>query len=305
MFVENILRSAMLSSNHIMRGAGTVIHDNADKILLGVGISCIVGGTVSAVVSSKNIANIIENHKKAVEQANYIEDKKERGQAKITVYKDTAIEMLMTFGPCVLLTGTGIACIIGSHHILTQRLASCQAAYAMLDTSFREYRERVKATVGAEKENDIFNNTSEVEVEVKDEKGKTKKTKQKVKAGPKSPYSYLFDEANANWQKQGTANRDYLLQRQWWCNDQLNRWGEISLAEVLMNVDAYDYRSDVPALYFDIIWKKGDYVDFGLEDNKDFMDGVEKSTWLHFNPSGFRKKVRQMKESYKKEEVVA
>lgn len=292
MFVENIVKSAMLSSNTVVKGASTAIHDNADKILLTLGIGCVIGGTVSAVVSSKNIANVIEKHKKAIEKTNKIEDKKERGKAKATVYKDTVIDMLLTFGPCVLLTGTGIVCILGSHHVLTQRLASCQAAYTMLDTSFREYRERVKDAIGAEKENDIFNNTSVIEHFEVDEKGKTKKSKEKVKKGPKSPYSFLFDEKHPEWKKYGTANRDYLLQRQWWCNDSLNRWGEISLAEVLLNIEAYEYKSDIPSLFYDLVWKKGDYVDFGLEDNKDFMEGQEPSVWLHFNPTGFRKKVR-------------
>ena len=39
----NILAKAMLSSNVLVRSAGTAVHDNADKILLGAGIGFIVG----------------------------------------------------------------------------------------------------------------------------------------------------------------------------------------------------------------------------------------------------------------------
>lgn len=297
--IGNIIASAMLSSNAVVKSAGTAIHNNADKILLGTGVSLIVGGTVYAAVNSKKMANVVARHRAAVKKANEIEDQKDRGRAKLEVYKNTALETLMVYGPCVLLTGTGIACIMGSHHILTQRLASCQAAYAMLDTSFREYRERVRDKIGVAKENDLFNNTSEIDVwEDNGDGKKPKHTKVKDKKGPKHPCSFIFDEANPNWLKNGERNRDFLLQRQFWFNQTLSIQEEVSLADILFNLQMYESKKDIPANYFDLVWRKGSYISFGLEDNEDFMAGREPSVWLTFNPDGFRRKLNREEKAY-------
>lgn len=294
----SIITKAMLSSNVLAKKTGTYIHKNADKILLGVGVGFIVGGTVSAAVSSKNIAKVIDKHKKAIAKVNSIEDQKERGHEKLVVYKDTAIEMLMTFGPCVLLTGTGIACIIGSHHVLTQRLASCQAAYAMLDTSFREYRERVKDVVGAEKELDIYNNASEIEVVDVDEKGKETKRKLKDEKGAHGPYDFKFMKGNPNFLEVPGRNREFLDRMRWYCQDMLNRQGEISLADVLWAINYVEDKRFLPKYTFDVVWRRGSVVLFGHESDADFMADKKKEVWLHFNPDGFRRKLSKEEHAY-------
>ena len=310
--IDILARSMMLSSNAVAKKVGTFTHKNADKILLGVGIGMICGGTVSAVVSSKNIANVIVKHKKAIEKTQKIEDDRDRGHAKLVVYKDTAIDMLKTFGPCVLLTGTGIACIMGSHYILTQRLAATQAAYAMLDTSFREYRERVKDKIGEEKELDIYNNKQEIEFfEDKGDGKGVKKTKIVEEKGAHGPYDFLFQAMpqdgsarkgfyNSNATGNPARDRDWLYQRQWWAQDMLNRQGELSMADVLFNIDQYEDKRDIPAYLFDIIWKRGDVVSFGIENDAGFMAGRKNKIWLHFNPTGFRRKLRKEEMAYLK-----
>lgn len=305
----NIIAGAMLSSNAVVKSVGTVIHKNADKILLGTGIAMICGGTVSAVVNSKNIANVIENHKKAIAKTNEIEDEKERGHEKLMVYKDTAIDMLKTFGPCVLLTGTGIACIMGSHYILTQRLAATQAAYAMLDTSFREYRERVKEKIGVEKELDIYNDAHEISVGEDDGTGKIKMKKVKEENGTHGPYNFLFQpmpmdgsahhgQYNRNATGIPEADREFLYQRQWWSQDKLNRHGELSLAEVLWDLGQYEDKCFIPPYAFDMIWRRGDIISFGIEDDNEFMLGKKNKVWLHIVPSGFRRKLRKEDKAY-------
>ena len=291
---NNILANAMLSSNVVAKKVGTFVHANSDKILLGLGVSFVVGGTVSAVVSSKNIAKVVDDHRKAIEKANKIEDQKERGHKKFEVYKDTGIQMMLTFGPCVLLTGTGIACIMGSHYILTQRLATCQAAYTMLDASFREYRDRVREQIGAEKEIDIFNNAVEQEVVEIDEKGKEKKTKTKEEKGAHGPCDFLFKVGkNTNWTGVPERDRDWLYQRQWWAQDRLNREGELSVAEVALMCDVYEDKRQIPTLYFDMIWQRGDAIFFGMENDPEFLAGKKNYFWMHLNPTGFRRKLRK------------
>lgn len=295
---NSIIAKAMLSSNVLTKKVGTTIHNNADKILLGAGIGFIVGGTVSAAISSKNIANVVDKHKKAIAKVNNIEDQKERGHEKLVVYKNTALEMLMTFGPCVLLTGTGIACIMGSHHILTQRLASCQAAYTMLDQSFREYRERVKDKIGEEKELELYNNTSEIEVTNMDEKGKVKTEKIKEEKGAHGPYDFKFKKENPNFLEVPGRNREFLEQRRWYCQDMLNRHGEITLADVLWALNYVEDKRHLPAYTFDVVWRRGSVILFGYESDVDFMADRKSEVWLHFNPDGFRRKLNKEELAY-------
>ena len=309
---SNLVKAAMLSSNTLASKAGTFVHKNADKILLGTGIALICGGTVSAVVKSKDIAKVVDDHKKAIAKANKIEDEKLRGKKKLEVYKDTAIQTMLTFGPCVLLTGTGIACIMGSHYILTQRLASCQAAYAMLDTSFREYRERVKEKIGEEKELDIYNNKQEIEFFEDNGDGKgVKKTKIVEEKGAHGPYDFLFQpmpqDGSAHkgfFNRNATGNperdREWLYSMQWWTQDRVNRHGEASMADVLYEMDQYEDKRDIPSYLFDVIWRRGDVVSFGIENDSEFMLGKKNKIWLHFNPSGFRRKLRKEEMAYLK-----
>ena len=139
--IETLVARAVLSSNTIANSVGKAVYKNADKLLLGAGTTLIVGGTVSACLKTETIKSIKAKHQAKIAKIDEeIEDQKERGKAKWAVYKDTAIESLKTFGPCVLLTGTGICAIMGSHAILSRRYASLQVAYTMLDKSFNDYR---------------------------------------------------------------------------------------------------------------------------------------------------------------------
>lgn len=299
---RGIIANAMLSNNVLTKKVGTFVHQNSDKILLTVGVGLICGGTVSAVISSKNIANVVDKHKKAIAKVSKIEDQKTRGKEKLEVYKNTAVEMLMTFGPCVLLTGTGIACILGSHHILTQKLASCQAAYAMLDTSFREYRDRVKEKIGEEEELKVFNNRHEIEVTNIDENGNVTTDKIAVEDGPGDLYTYKFDaeSKNPNYLSIPRRNREFLEQRRWYLQDQLNRMGEVSLADVLWALDAEEDKRHIPSYAFDIVWRRGSVILFGYESDLDFMADRKPDVTLHFNPDGFRRKLNKEEKAYLK-----
>ena len=297
MFIETVVTRAMLSSNAIASSVGTALYKNADKILLGVGVGCIGAGTVSACVKTKTIAGIKELHRRRLEEAEAIEDKKERGKAKLDVYKNTTLDILMTFGPCVLLTGTGIMAILGSHYILSRRFASLQVAYSMLDNSYREYRERVKDAIGAKKEHDLFTNTSEIEVFEDKGNGKgVKKSKVKNINGNKNPYCFIFDESNPNWQKNPALNKVFLEQRQWYANDLLHHKKVVTLAEILFSLDFYDDMRDIPSYCYDMVWQLGGDGDneiiFGFQEDEGFMAGHDPSVMLNFNCDGLLRKIR-------------
>lgn len=296
--LETIVTRALFSSNVIANSVGKAVYKNADKILLTTGVGLVSGGLVTACLKSETLKSIKEGHMERLEALNAkeFESDKERGKAKVEVYKDTVITTLKTFGPCVLLTGTGIACIIGAHSVLSRRYASLQVAYTMLDQSFNDYRSRVKDAVGAKKEYELFNNITEEEIVETDENGKTVKKKVKNKKGANSPYTFIFDEANPNWNKDPKLNKTFLESRQWYANDLLHRKKIVTLAEILYSMDFFDDMRDIPSYCFEMIWQEGgtgdDEIIFGYQEDEGFMNGEDPSVVLNFNCDGLLRKVR-------------
>ena len=296
--LDKVMARAILSSNMIVSSVGKTVYEKADKILLGTGVTLIVGGTVSACTRTETIKSIKAKYHAKMEKINEeIEDEKERGKAKVGVYKDTTIEILKTFGPCALLTGTGICAIIGSHTILSRRYASLQVAYTMLDKSFNDYRDRVRQEIGKKKEYELFNNISEEEVVEVDENGKAHKSKVKNKKGSNSPYCFIFDESNPNWKKDPVLNKTFLESREWYANDLLQRRKVVTLAELLWDMNFFEDMRDIPSYAFEMVWQLGSDGDneivFGYQDDEGFMNGEDPSVCLNFNCDGLLRKVRK------------
>ncbi|MBO7450442.1 MAG: hypothetical protein J6U54_08730 [Clostridiales bacterium] len=313
-----IIANAMLSSNAVVNTVGSTLYKNADKILLGFGIGSVCAGTVSAIMTTTKIKDVIEDHERCMAQA--LEGPEEgRGKRKFEVYKDTAIDLIKAYGPCVLLTSIGIASIMGSHYILSSRYATLSVAYAAMDQSFKEYRNRVKDVVGAEKEYDIYNNAYEVEEwdsekDGVDKKGNPITRKEKYYNGSKSPYSFLFCEqglgnyANPNFQKDDPqANIMFLEQRQEWLNRKLDHKKIVTLAEVLYDLGFVEDGDDIPTYAFQMVWDKnnpnGDqYIDLGHRYCMPFMAGNQDEVWLNFNCDGLLSKIRKEKDPILKTE---
>ena len=78
----------------------------------------------------------------------------------------------------------------------------------------------------------------------------------------------------------------------------LNRWGEISMADVLWALNWVDDKRQLPKYTFDVVWRRGSYVSFGLENDTDFLAGKKPNVWLHMNPDGFRRKLSKEEHAY-------
>jgi hypothetical protein len=314
----NVVMNAMLSSNEVVSTVGKVLYKNADKILLGFGIGSICAGTVSAIMTTTKIKDVVADHERCMAEA--LEGPEEgKGKRKLLVYKDTAVDVLKAYGPCILLTGIGIASIMGSHYILSSRYAALSVAYAAMDQSFKDYRSRVKDVVGEEKEYDIYNNAYEVEEwdsdkDSVDKKGNPITRKEKYYKGAKNPYSFLFGQfglgntANSNFQKDDPrANIMFLEQRQEWLNRRLTSKKIVTLAEVLIDLGIAEDGSDIPTYAYQMVWDinnpNGDqYIDFGHRACMPFMAGNQDEVWLNFNCDGLLSKVRKEKDPVLKAE---
>lgn len=88
-------------------------------------------------------------------------------------YIHTAVWLAKVYAPAVTLGSLSLACMFGSHHIMSKRNASLTAAYIAIDKAFNEYKGRVTERFGDRVQQELEHSIKAVEVEstVKNEDG--------------------------------------------------------------------------------------------------------------------------------------
>lgn len=199
------------------------------------------------------------------------------------VYGQSAARLIKLYGPSVVLGVASAGALTGSHVQLTRRNSALTATAAALSKAYDDYRERVRAEVGEEKELALHRAITEQKVEID---GK-KETVQIVNPLGLSAYSRVFDEASPEWQKDAELNYIFVKTQQNYANHLLHARGHVFLNEVY---DALGLeRSRAGAVVGWVLEGDGDgHIDFGLHlaHNSQFIDGNERSAWLDFNVDG-------------------
>lgn len=197
-------------------------------------------------------------------------------------YGVNIVRVTKLYAPSVLLGAASIGLLTGSHVTLTRRNAGLTAAYAALQSSFEQYRERVKEELGEDKEKDIHRGLQTQALEI-DGKVKNHKTFDPTKM---SVYARIFDEMNENWKPFPDYNRTFLNAQQNYCNLLLQSRGHVFLNEVYREL-GFPHTSAGQV----VGWKLGNgdnYIDFGIEEayNSKFINGWEQAIVLDFNVDG-------------------
>lgn len=172
----------------------------APDILFGLGVTCVVGGTIAAIVQTEKASDAIDifnERKERVDDdtANKLIDPVEAQSHMRYAYGHLIMSMAKIYLPTVLLTTTGILLLGKSHMILNKRNAGLAAAYAALSNSYAEYRRRVRERFGEEVENDIYNGyitTTYKELETSENGVTTEVEKTKETYNPCSPFAFLI-----------------------------------------------------------------------------------------------------------------
>lgn len=272
-----------------------LVKKHSPEILTAVGITGVVVSAVMASKATLKLEPVVEKVKNGKDEAkSMLEDEmfpeydKDRHNKEVArVYVKGALDLSKLYGPSVTLGLSSIACIIGAHGIMRKRNVALAAAYKAVETSFTEYRKRVIAELGEEREEDIH--IGRQQVEVVDENGKKKKVT-KVDPNGISAYARFFDEYSENWSKTPEYNLLFLKAQQNYANDLLHARGHVFLNEV------YDMigipRSQAGQVVGWVISKDGDnFIDFGVYDFNNagshlFVNGHEQSILLDFNVDG-------------------
>ena len=278
---------------------GLIIQKNSPQILLGVGIVSIVGGTIMACRGTLKMNDVLSEHQEkrdsinealAMESEEYTQD--DATKDLTVVFLQTGVKTMKAFAPAITLTTLGIACIMGSHNVMNRRNVALMASYKVLQSGFDSYRGRVADKWGEEEEFNVRHNITKEKMTVEEEDpetGKIKKVKKDatvINGNEKSVYARFFDDGNINWTSFPYQNLIFLKSQQQYMNDLLHARGHLFLNDV------YDALGMDRTSQGQVVgWLSGrdgvdNFVDFGIFDSVDFVNGREYSVLLDFNVDG-------------------
>lgn len=303
---EGIKNSLILTGNKI----GFWFKKNSPEILLIGGLVGIGASVVLACVSSTKLNETLEPINKNIKKikddlndddkiSNKIVDPEIAKKELVKTYFKAGKELVKLYGPSLALLSTSIVSILASHKIIKGREAAAVAAYTALDKAFKKYREQIVKELGEDKERELYLNDND---SVVDENGHVVDA-DFINKNSDNLYTFLFDEANSQWEKNGRMNLDFLIMTERYLNERLKGQGYLFLCDVYksLHIDnsilpernlqasrvvgwIYDPNDDT----------RDNYVSFGLSDrmgnlNKYAMETLRsgsKSFWLTFNPDG-------------------
>lgn len=141
-----------LNINDVFGGVWTTVKKHSPEILTGIGVAGAITSTVLAVKATPKALALIEEKKEEAE-----------------VDKLTPVDLVKTTWKCYIpaaATGTAsVMCIIGACSVNVRRNAALLAAYALSDSTLREYKEKVVETFGEEKEREVRDNIAKSRIE--------------------------------------------------------------------------------------------------------------------------------------------
>ena len=210
---------------------------HSPEILIVAGIVGTVASTVLACKATLKAPEIIEEHKKEMEEVRASSDEKEVAKETTAAYTRTGMKLVKIYAPAVALGTVSILSIVQSNNILKKRNVAIAAAYAVVDKSFKEYRSRVVDRFGKEVDHQLRYNIREMEIEEKtvDAKGKEKVQKKTIKVADRnaaSGFMKYFVRGNSNWANDPSCNEYFFKMAQANANDRFIAKGSITLNEV-------------------------------------------------------------------------
>lgn len=269
---------------------------HSPAILFGAGVVGMVGTVVLASRATLKLSDTLDEFEvgKAQSEAALNNNRIGSETAKsnnVILHTHLVLDVGKLYLPAIVLGTASISALGGSHYILTRRNAQLTAAVIAIDKAFKQYRSRVIAEQGEDKDREYMYGTSTREEYSETKKGEPKVTKVTTFGDGSSPYSVVFDNDNKNWQPTPEYNAFFLRQQQNYLNDRLRAKGHVFLNDAYRELGFPDTASGAVTG-----WKwQGDgdnFIDFGcwtdntLEDIREFMRNGDRGILLDFNVDG-------------------
>lgn len=199
--------------NKLLVKSGRFLKRNSSTILTCVGAAGVVATTVMAVKATPKATRLLE------------EARKEKGEEL------TKFEVVKIAGPVYIptvITGVStIACIFGANVLNKRKQAALMSAYALLDNSYKDYRNKVEELHG-----------EEANKKIREEIAKDKYEETDISVdGDKQLFYDMFSE------RYFESTPEEVLMAQYEINRRLATWGGATLNEFyeLVGIPATDY----------------------------------------------------------------
>ena len=303
-----------MSRTEIMNRATRAFHKVAFKtkkhspeILVVTGTIGLITSTVMVCKAGDKAQDILDETKRKLDaikevKADHAEDgaysEEDYKKATALTYIKAGAEFGRLYALPVALGVASVGCIFASHNIMRKRNIALAAAYATVDSSFKDYRGRVIERFGEALDQELkYGITSkEIEETVVDENGEeqtVKKTVSVVDPNAHSEYARFFDDGCRNWEKNSEYNLMFLRQAQNWANERLVKRGHLYLNEVYeyLGIPMTKAGHEVGWVYDEKNPVGDNFVDFGIYDlynerARAFVNGYERTILLDFNVDG-------------------
>lgn len=244
---------------------------NAPQILFVAGIAGFVGTTILASRATLKVDRVLDEHETEMlkielaktHPSNAYSDADARAD-KVATYTRTTLDVAKLYAPAVLVGTASIVCLSKSHSILSKRNAALGAAYAALDTGFRQYRERVRSEVGDQREYELYTDSRKEILALDEAETQLDELEGVIKPPTYSIYSRWFAQGRTfSWEPIHEANMTFLRATQVYMNQKLKMKGHMFLNEVYdaLGLERNPAGAVVGWIYDD---PEGDgYIDFG------------------------------------------
>lgn len=225
---------------------------HSPEILLAAGIISGAAALVFAVKETLKAEEVLDEHQEKMEKIeealSLTCDEENIGEVqeitytlddakkdKVRAYVQTGWAFAKLYAPTFVFAGLSLTCILTSHGIMRKRNLALAATMATVQKAFDEYRGRVVRDLGKDMDEHFLYDTIEKDAEVKtvDDKGKEKTKIEKYSVPTKtSVYSRFFDEANDNFEKDGSANYRFVRSQMLYLQQKLIANGYLFLNDV-------------------------------------------------------------------------
>lgn len=305
-FLENIQNAVVDAKGKVSLG----LERKKPEIFLVLGLGAVVAGTVMACRATLKVNEILDEHHQKMDEIHEAVDisnsrpeeerteentlsEKEAGAATFRVFACTSMKFVKLYSPAAVVGGLGIVSILYSHKLMSERNLAMAAAYAIMEKSFKDYRESVKEEQGEDADyRYMYGMKPEEKVKkvIDENTGEEKDVVESVVDVPTrlAPYAKFFDESNPHWDKNSFYNNEWLVRMQKVLSDQLRMRGHLFLNDVYRILDIPETIEGQRIGWVHDRNREMLEVQFGLDlpINRRFTSGEENVAVLVFNVDG-------------------
>lgn len=283
-----------------------VAQKHSPKIMFYSGLVLMGGSVVAACKGTLQLETTLDEVRRdredvALAAERHPEKYTEREVTKLNAYVTVkgGVRIVKLYLPAIALGVAAVACLTSSHNQLTRRNAGLSAALAATERALDGYRNRVRESLGEDRELELWRGEKTETKVVLDDEGRETKSKVKVKTGGGySPYARVWGRDTSNeWDPISEYNLAKLRSVQSWGTIMLNSRGHLFLNEIFDELGLE--RTPAGSVVGWLSEKNGGadgFVDFGVIGREtdseeglrflDFVTGREEHILLDFNVDG-------------------